>query len=1061
MLTAGFGPKLCISPIPHLAIPNLYRTMDEVSYSSGSIGYEAIPAFKEIEVGEPDSIKCLACNGDGKMNIAGMKLDCMKCKGKGVMSDERKRVELGTLAVDETTATVNARVSADGKLMSVLGNGLHDLVAGVHLNTGIVSGRYLVELRLSEPPIPPSGNDSTLVAPDSKHLVRFGVSTVGASPLLASDSSHCAFFDSEGFFTHDQRHVNACVPFGVDRVVGLLINLESGKGAASQTLSLFLDGHRISEAQPLPEALHGKVLVPTITFKNVLIEFNVKREPYFLLPFTCRTIQDAVVTDIQQLPGHSADAKCEVLFPIGLPDTGVFDWVDSFLARNPTYVELSDRKLLEWASKSGLTRQKGYAWRNSLDRPGMDFGITSFEDSSAQGSLMSAASELRRNIVVAELKANLIAEERQASLAKFSDPRFVKVGVVLLGEPDDAHKALVQKLILADKRQKAQDKSLRDEVDLAKRRFIMDKVRRRSMGALGSTVTAPAGAAMQSVDSIELTEEEESAWHCPSDVPDLTPENFAAYMKFSLPSKHEGFTELRYMWQPQSDCEGIMQKYLLDRRLTTRLELLKPGDWFISEWLKWSKALQNWRKLQAHWKDPTKREAMKAERKKQVEDKGDSWADIEKMDTRDLDVEALENIEDVGNGEPLCANFEYEDWVLLSWRYEMHILCHAFREDCGDPEHPGIPEPHLGFYYQKYFKKVLDIKICKAATTQEMFDIMGGADNSVRISQDHSVLENLLSKDEPLDKFVKFVELLRRERERSIEAGDEAAKLIFVRPRPATAKLQTSVSRIIPGQGPKMPGPTRPATLGARPVLKTMGVGRMASLARAVATTYVAKRVPLGQLRPRSTAVARPVIGQARPVSMQAAHAAALAARPRAASASTQPVAAAATTRAAAAPARSVLRPSTVGSLRPTPVATSARLPVRQAKPTLRPPAAASQTIRQLAPRRTVPVGATPSPASAAVRSVSSTRSQGAVAPKATRPIPQSPRAVLAATGNVGPQKRPAPSSYNTPPPQRPRISYNAPGGSSAGGCGGKGPWPTQKGGYEAWSAQWRKGSQW
>ena len=53
------------------------------------------------------------------------------------------------------------------------------------------------------------------------------------------------------------------------------------------------------------------------------------------------------------------ETQHEVLFPVGLPDEGMFDWLDMFLAKNPTYTELSDRVILDWAHKSGL-------WRLSL-----------------------------------------------------------------------------------------------------------------------------------------------------------------------------------------------------------------------------------------------------------------------------------------------------------------------------------------------------------------------------------------------------------------------------------------------------------------------------------------------------------------------------------------------------------------------------------------------------------------------------------------------------------------------------------------------------------------------
>ena len=55
----------------------------------------------------------------------------------------------------------------------------------------------------------------------------------------------------------------------------------------------------------------------------------------------------------------------------------------------------------------------------------------------------------------------------------------------------------------------------------------------------------------------------------------------------------------------------------------------------------------------------------------------------------------------IGNGEPLFADFNWEDWALLTLRYELHLLSHAFKKDVDDPERPGFSDTHLSFYYNK------------------------------------------------------------------------------------------------------------------------------------------------------------------------------------------------------------------------------------------------------------------------------------------------------------------------------------------------------------------------
>eukprot|EP00438_Fugacium_kawagutii_P015722 Skav235345 [mRNA] locus=scaffold520:1253293:1253487:- [translate_table: standard] len=45
---------------------------------------------------------------------------------------------------------------------------------------------------------------------------------------------------------------------------------------------------------------------------------------------------------------------------------------------------------------------------------------------------------------------------------------------------------------------------------------------------------------------------------------------------------------------------------------------------------------------------------------------------------------------------PLFEKFQYEDWTLLSTRYELHLLLHSFKKDLNDPDRPSFGEPGLG-----------------------------------------------------------------------------------------------------------------------------------------------------------------------------------------------------------------------------------------------------------------------------------------------------------------------------------------------------------------------------
>merc|ERR1712151_571883 len=240
----------------------------------------------------------------------------------------------------------------------------------------------------------------------------------------------------------------------------------------ANTVSLFRDGVRVSEPQALPENLHGKSLFPTITYRNVTVQMNTGPEPLADMPFKCRMIQDASAADVE-LKKAPTDEKNQVVFPVGLPETGVFDWVDGFLAKNPSFTELSDRKILEWASKSGLWRQKGYTWRASNDKPEMGFGIPYMDDTSVSRLLTAIAPTLKRNYVVMELKGNLVATDRASALKRFS--KFETRAEVLMGEPNAEYKTLVQELLLTEKKKKAEAEKKKKAMEAERKRLAEER----------------------------------------------------------------------------------------------------------------------------------------------------------------------------------------------------------------------------------------------------------------------------------------------------------------------------------------------------------------------------------------------------------------------------------------------------------------------------------------------------------------------------------------------------------------------------------------------------------
>jgi len=751
-----------------------------------------------------------------------------------------KKIAVGAVGMDLSTATMNVMLMAGGSvLMTLTDGGLQYLLASVRSNTGIKSGRYLFEMKILESLNPAEGQGGKARAPAPRQLVRLGLSTQDSSIFL-SDGADNVCFDSEGYFIHEKKRAKVSQKFGRDQVVGLLLNLDSASPNAN-TVSLFRDGVRVSEPQALPENLQGKPLFPTITYRNVTVQLNNGPEPLADMPFKCRMIQDASASDVE-LKKVPTDAKNQVVFPVGMPDTGVFDWVDGFLAKNPSFTELSDRKILEWASKSGLWRQKGYSWRAANDKPEMGFGIPFMDDTSVSRLLTAIAPTLKRNYVLMELQGNLVAADRAVGLKRFS--KFETRAEVLVGEPNAEYKALVQDLLLAEKKKKAEAEKKKKAMESERKRLAEER-QKKAEAAKKARLNSQKKDGDKDEDAKEeepkeeekeetppqeddvlpeLTEEEKKLTCRKLDATDLLPAELAKHFAaFALPTKDEGFSKVNFVWQDEATSNKLLKDYVHEKKTTQRIEGLKPGEWFDAEWKKWQKTYQDWKRRQMEWKDAGKKKQIIAKKKEELEKKakedlGDdaSKEDVEAatpkipdVNAEDIDIWAdVKDVLDIGSGEPLFFNFTYEDWTLLSTRFELHLLTHAFKKDVNDPERPSFVENHLAFYYNKYFKKAFNVKMFGVNDNAGLVDFIK---DTIKIDA-KSMMETVLADDTASETFVKQTEEHRRERQRRMDAGDETAQLKFSKPSSPPPQQQ--------GQKKGPQAPTYPPAGGKRPAVQ-------------------------------------------------------------------------------------------------------------------------------------------------------------------------------------------------------------------------------------------------
>merc|ERR1712232_1250459 len=654
-------------------------------------------------------------------------------------------------------------------------------------NVGIKKGRYMFEVKVMEHLS--YAQQGSKGSSGAKHMLRVGFSTEESS-LIIGDGGESLYFDSEGFLyapgakLADRKKWSATSKsaqrIGKDQVMAVLLNLNSN------TVSLFRNGERVSDALPLPESLVGKTLYPHVAYRGVSVQLNFGATPWKPLEFKTTMLQAAAKDDVTIAKAAAPKGgKPEVLFPVGFPGEGTFDWLDIFHEKNPGYTEISDRMILDWAAKSGITNK--HTNRNSSrDKSAPSTGVGSIDDMSARKVIYNAASVVPRNYVVMEVKRNLTASDRKELLLKFPACSFKRIAKVAMGSPTAEMSKVVKDKILKLKQAKSDAQFKKAKED--KKRAKQAEQRKKEAAAKAAAKKAAAEKKEEEKKEeeapkeeekkeeepeeeseppkVELSEEEAKMKFAKHDLPDITDSvlnNF--YAEFSVPAKAEGFDEVKFEWDNESKCKDFLRSFILEKKKTARIENIVAGEWFKTQNAEWGKKLKEWQPKQ---KEPAKTKTL-------TEDQENA-----------IDVMDCENIEDVGDGVPLYLKFSGEDWVLMALRWELYALATAYKKDVNDEDRTNVPEQHFSFYYNKYFKKSFNkVTFGKGDSLTEIFKLVK---DTAAIEGD--VLTTPLDAELPsLDIFVRLTENSRRERQRRIDAGDETARLSMKIPGGPTSAL--------------------------------------------------------------------------------------------------------------------------------------------------------------------------------------------------------------------------------------------------------------------------------
>eukprot|EP00927_Polykrikos_kofoidii_P067127 TRINITY_DN6263_c4_g1_i1.p1 TRINITY_DN6263_c4_g1~~TRINITY_DN6263_c4_g1_i1.p1 ORF type:complete len:953 (+),score=221.58 TRINITY_DN6263_c4_g1_i1:66-2861(+) len=805
---------------------------------------------------------------------------------KDALQDTRPR-QTDVVTFREEEMTLNVMPSIFGNMLAPLTEGgLQYLLCGARASVGVKSGRYMFEAKIVE-------FVRTVDDPESRNRspkpgIRVGFCVAGSS-LFLGDSEGSVCFDADGSFVYGRKKTTLpSAKFGRHDVVSVLLNLDDAS-PNSNTMSLFKDGKRVTEPQKLPLALHGKVLYPAFTFRNLTVYYNFGAAPPLVqLPFQCLMLQDAAEADVVVTTAtRPKDGKYEVLFPVCLPDEGTFDWLDHFLEQHREYTELSDRAIVAWAEKSGLVSKSP---SQSNDKPEFKYGLPFMDDFSVRRVLQTVAPLHKRNYIVMEVRASLLKEERKRLIEAWDVHGFRTTALVMVGEPPSSMRTFVQALMLKRKQEEADAEFQRAQAE-AKRKKVAEKrvkefekaklkarkkaekaeeerrkkseleKKRKEAAEKGETFEEPEEEEKEEEPELEdeeekeeemdvdppkvsLTPEEEAQWFRKGLVSDLTPAAFSSsYLRFTLPDETDGFDEIRHEWLSEVASKDFLKTWIQERKSTTRIEDLTPSDWFTSRLKEWQKVVQGWQGKHTAYKavalkklaeDSAAKEAKaKAKREKAEaratavaekkaaaeakaaearaadaeetgegeakadepegeenmeveEEKKEEEEEEEEQETKaelgvnfeELDVFGVEDICDIEGGQPLFSAFAYEDWTMMSLRFELHLLVHAFKRDITDPD-MGVHVDHLAFYYNRYFKKALHPKIYGKETTKELLMLV---EDTVVITRKQFVEARLPIHLESHGLFVMITEECRRERTRRIDLGDDSARLKITQP---------------------------------------------------------------------------------------------------------------------------------------------------------------------------------------------------------------------------------------------------------------------------------------
>jgi len=660
---------------------------DEAGASAGGEGTEAAKTWVEHET------------------------DAAPAKGQSIQDVCVFRTEDTTLNVMQTVTGKHLMALSDG--------GFQYFLAGARASVGLKAGRYMFEVLLTECKGTTDSPPGKAAGPRPKCYARMGFATEDASLLLGDGALSVCFDTEGFFTHGKTRTKVCSNKVGQGQVAALLLNLDPSSPNANtvslfvdgvrasppQALPDGLKGKVLypavtyrnltlqvhfgkSPLRPLPfkcltvqEALVTDGVVRKAAEKNgkheVIVPVGLPDEGTFdwLDGFLAKhrdyvELSDRAILDWANKSGlprqggyskRSCNDKPELGFGLpGMDDFSlqkVISMVAPLLPRNYVIMEVKDG-LLESGRKELLDRFPSSDFnkvaRVVIGEPPADFKNLVHEHTLKEKQDRAEGEARRKKVEVAKKKAaeeakrkREAAEKKRQEAVKKAKGAKAKAREKKEGEEGAAEEEAAAEEAAEEEAKEEEDAKMEEEVK-------------------------------EEEVKVELTAEEKQRHFIKRDIPDLVPKDMSGtYMKFTIPKKEEGFDNVVFEWQSAGECQTYLESWISDRKVTQRVEDLQPSDWFRSKHNEWQKALASWKKKAAEHKDPSKKKAAEAAKRKAVASKskkegGEEGDEEEKdeedvaaeeakeeakieIDVDDLDVFAVEDINDLGNGAaPVC-----------------------------------------------------------------------------------------------------------------------------------------------------------------------------------------------------------------------------------------------------------------------------------------------------------------------------------------------------------------------------------------------------------------------